>query len=184
MQERATDRQLLEQAREEPSALGVFYDRYEAAVLAYFVRRTHDSHTALELAAETFAEVVLQCHRGTEVREPAPWLFSIAHAKLADFYRRGAVEARARTRLGIGRLEDDDDAFERIEALLGDPRAHVVHEALAGLPEDQRQAVLARVVDERDYDQIAAAERTSEQTVRKRVSRGLAALRRSIKETS
>src|ERR671910_35786 len=96
MRETATDQELLEQAREESAALGVFYDRYEAAVLAYFVRRTHDPHTALELAAETFAEVVLQCHRGVQVREPAAWLFSIAHAKLADFYRRGAVEARAR----------------------------------------------------------------------------------------
>ena len=93
---KTTDRELLERAQAQPAALGEFYDRYETAVAAYFVRRTRDPHAAMELTAETFAEVVLQCHRGVTVREPAAWLFTIAHTKLADAYRRGAVDARAR----------------------------------------------------------------------------------------
>ena len=48
---------------------------------------------------------------------------------------------------------------------------------LAELPADQREAVQARVVEERSYEQIAGAHGVGEATVRKRVSRGLATLR-------
>ena len=45
------------------------------------------------------------------------------------------------------------------------------------LPPEQREAVRARVLDERDYADIARELHTSELVVRKRVSRGLATLR-------
>jgi DNA-directed RNA polymerase specialized sigma24 family protein len=48
------------------------------------------------------------------------------------------------------------------------------------LPADQRAAIEARVVDEQEYEQIAAATQTSEAVIRKRVSRGLASLRRKL----
>jgi DNA-directed RNA polymerase specialized sigma24 family protein len=52
----------------------------------------------------------------------------------------------------------------------------------AGLSDDQRVALLAHVVDEREYREIAAGLRCSESVVRKRVSRGLAALRVQLQE--
>jgi RNA polymerase sigma factor (sigma-70 family) len=174
-----TDRELLDQARGRPEALGEFYDRYEAAVAAYFMRRTRHAATARELTAETFAEVVLQVHRGAEVHEPTGWLFTIAQHKLADYHRRGAVDRRARRRLGIPRSGAHDEALERVEALAEEPRAELL---LAELPAEQRAAVYARIVEEREYHEIAAAHATTEQVVRKRVSRGLAVLRRRLKE--
>jgi RNA polymerase sigma-70 factor (ECF subfamily) len=45
------------------------------------------------------------------------------------------------------------------------------------LAEDQRTAIRAHIVEERPYAEIAARERVSEAVVRKRVSRGLAAVR-------
>ncbi len=48
---------------------------------------------------------------------------------------------------------------------------------LDGLPAEQRDAIRARVLDERDYGEIARELRTSELVIRKRVSRGLAELR-------
>jgi RNA polymerase sigma factor (sigma-70 family) len=52
--------------------------------------------------------------------------------------------------------------------------------ALAGLPAEQREAVVRRVLAEQPYPVIAEDLRCSEQVVRKRVSRGLAALRREL----
>jgi DNA-directed RNA polymerase specialized sigma24 family protein len=52
------------------------------------------------------------------------------------------------------------------------------------LPADQAQAVRERVVEERSYEQIAAAMRCSPSVVRKRVSRGLATMRAAIEEES
>jgi DNA-directed RNA polymerase specialized sigma24 family protein len=54
--------------------------------------------------------------------------------------------------------------------------------ALAQLPEDERDATGARVIDERDYADIAAAHGTSQAAIRQRVSRGLAKLAGRVKE--
>jgi len=48
------------------------------------------------------------------------------------------------------------------------------------LSPDQRDAIRAHVIDERGYDEIAHSLATSESVVRKRVSRGLAAVRRRM----
>ena len=76
-------------------------------------------------------------------------------------------------------VEVTDDDIARIDALA---EATVVVELLDELPEDQRAAVVARVMDEREYAEIAVDEGVSETVVRKRVSRGLAGLRRRWEE--
>lgn len=51
---------------------------------------------------------------------------------------------------------------------------------LAALPPQQREAVIARVLDEREYNEISLDLECSALVVRKRVSRGLAALRAQL----
>jgi DNA-directed RNA polymerase specialized sigma24 family protein len=48
---------------------------------------------------------------------------------------------------------------------------------VADLPPDQRDAIRAHVIEDRDYAEIARSGRTSEAAVRKRVSPGLQVLR-------
>jgi DNA-directed RNA polymerase specialized sigma24 family protein len=55
-----------------------------------------------------------------------------------------------------------------------------VAELVRELPLEQQEAIRARVIDEREYGEIAQTLHTSEAVVRKRVSRGLAALRRRM----
>ena len=57
---------------------------------------------------------------------------------------------------------------------LGD---EVASQMVEDLPPDQREAIRAHVLEDRDYAEIARSERLSEATVRKRVSRGLRVLR-------
>jgi RNA polymerase sigma factor (sigma-70 family) len=174
-----SDEDLLLAARDEPEAFAWFYRRHVRALAAYFWRRTHDAETTADLTAETFAAALDGCGRFDPARGPAiGWLYGIAHRQLGTLVRRGAVEQRARRRMGMARLELDDEELERVEAdaVLEGPQARVLEE-LAGLPPDQRAAVEARVVHELDYAQIAHASGVSELVARKRVSRGLAALR-------
>ena len=79
-----------------------------------------------------------------------------------------------RRRLGMERIELTDAEFARIDGLGEPDRARTLMDRLA--PE-QRDAVAAHVVDERPYGQLARELETSEAVVRKRVSRGLAAMR-------
>ena len=53
-------------------------------------------------------------------------------------------------------------------------------ELVQDLPPDQREAITARFVAGHDYAEIAAQMQTSEQVVRKRVSRGLRTLRAKL----
>lgn len=53
---------------------------------------------------------------------------------------------------------------------------------LDGLPSAQREAVPARVLDERKYEEIARELRTSTLVVRQRVSRGLSTLRKRMEK--
>jgi RNA polymerase sigma-70 factor (ECF subfamily) len=161
-----------------PEGFAVFYRRHVGGLLGYFLRRTHDPEVAADLCAETFAAALDGAHRFDPARGPAvAWLYGIARRLLAHAQRRGAVEDRARRRLGMAPLDLTDAAIERIEALGTDP---ALAEALAELPEEQRAAVRARVVDERDYDEIAREAHTSQSVIRKRVSRGLAGMRAKL----
>ena len=158
----------------EPEDFGRFYDRYVQSLLAYFQRRTRDPEAAADLTAETFAAALAARGRFRPRATPASvWLFAIAHHKLMDFHRRGSAEDRMRRRLGHrARARRDEDA-ELIEWLGEEVALQLVSE----LPADQRAAVRAHVLEDRDYGDIAREEKTSEATVRKRVSRGLTALR-------
>jgi RNA polymerase sigma factor (sigma-70 family) len=90
--------------------------------------------------------------------------------------RRGQVDARARQRLGASPLTVEDDDLARVLEL-ADDQASSVKALLASLPVDERLAVRARVIDERDYGEIARSLGCSEMVIRKRVSRGLARMR-------
>jgi RNA polymerase sigma factor (sigma-70 family) len=165
----------------QPEAFAVFYGRHVAALLAYFLHRTRDPELAADLCAETFAAALDGAHRFDPTRGPAvAWLYGIARRLLGHAQRRGAVEDRARRRLGMAPLDLSDAAIERIEALAGGEAA--LAQALATLPPKQRAAVEARIVHEREYGEIALAAQTSESVIRKRVSRGLAGMRARLEE--
>jgi RNA polymerase sigma factor (sigma-70 family) len=177
--DRLPDDELLLAAGSDGEAFAAFYRRHEERVLAFFLARAGDPEVAADLAAETFAAALVSSGRFRRRREPASaWLFGIARNILAMSRRRGRVESRARRRLGMPPLDLTDELIERIEALSG--RALGLVEEL---PEAQREAVRAHVVDERDYADIARDLRCSEAVVRKRVSRGLANLRERMEET-
>ena len=124
----------------------------------------------------------VRCSRRKHGQSAAPWLFTIAQNKLTDARRRGQVESRARRRLGLREaVAYDDETLDRIESTVS--QTGWVTKLLERLPDDQREAVRARILDERPYGEIAGELQTSELVVRKRVSRGLAALRKSLEET-
>jgi len=103
----------------------------------------------------------------------------IARNVLGHSVRRGHVDVRARQRIGASLLTVEDDDLARVLGL-ADEQAARAAQLLADLPADERAAVSARVIEERDYGEIARSLGCSEMVVRKRVSRGLARLRAGL----
>jgi RNA polymerase sigma factor (sigma-70 family) len=171
-----TDEALL--AGRDPVAFEQFYCRHVETLLGFFARRTRDPELAADLTAETFAAALANRRKYRPQKGAAvAWLFGIAQHKLADAQRRGCAERRARRRLGMERLELHEDDYARIESLAEAEGASALLELLAP---DQRDAVRAHVLEGQGYREIAQAQHTSETVVRKRVSRGLAAVRQRM----
>jgi RNA polymerase sigma-70 factor (ECF subfamily) len=177
----STDDELLARfAGGDAEAFVGFYRRHLAAVLGFFMRRTADPELTADLTAEVFAAALIAAARYRPGERPAlAWLYGIAAHKLADSRRRGRVEDEARRRLALGPLAVDDEDLARVEEMADVGAAET---ALAALPAGQRDAVLARVVHERSYTQIAEQMHCSELLVRQRVSRGLRTLRKQMEE--
>lgn len=172
---RGAEEALIAAARTDANAFAAFYRHFELPLLRFLMRTTGRPELAADVAAETFARALESIETFDPVRGRADqWLFGIARNVLGESYRRGRVEAAARARLGLPKLVLDDHAAEAIARLSpGDGPASA---ALSDLPDEVQQAIKARVVDERDYHEIAAQLRCSEALVRQRVSRGLRTL--------
>jgi RNA polymerase sigma-70 factor (ECF subfamily) len=174
-----SDRDALPRLRREPDAIVALYDRHVARLLAALVREGANPELAFDLAQETFARALEYGHR---VRIPEggsawPWLWTVARNLLSDWRRREVVERSARDRLGIASVGYDDEAIDELLAKLDAEELHdELGVALGELSLEQREAVVGRVVLERDYPRLAGAS-AKESAVRARVSRGLRALR-------
>jgi RNA polymerase sigma factor (sigma-70 family) len=162
---------------DDPEAFGVFYDRHVRTLLGYFARRTGNPEVAADLAAETFASAIVAKRRFKPGASPAvAWLFTIASRRLADYHRHGQVEQRMRRSLEMERRPVSVEDAEMIRLLADDATGTL----LAELPAEQRDAVVAHVVEDRGYPELAGELHTSEAAVRQRVSRGLATMRRRL----
>jgi len=177
-----SDGELLAATPEEPEAFAVFHHRHVTAVLAFLASRTGRADLAADLTAEVFAAALQTAGRYEPARGPARgWLLSITSSRMVDSFRRGRVEDRARRRLGMPARGLTDPELARVEELIDLERdGSGVEQLLNQLPAAQREAVFARVVQERDYPEIASQLQCSQYVVRKRVSRGLAELRSRI----
>jgi RNA polymerase sigma-70 factor (ECF subfamily) len=177
------DTQLLAASvRGDGEAFAAFYRRHLALVVGFAFRSTGDADLAADLVGEVFAAALASCARYEPRHESAaPWLMGIAQNKFRESQRRGRVEDAVRRRLQIASLPLEDDDLRRVEELAALGQSDLVA-MVEQLPADQREAVRARVIDERDYSSIARELRCSPSVVRKRVSRGLARVRARLSE--
>ena len=101
-----SDEALLERAARDPEAFGLFYDRFEAELLRFFLRATRRGELAADLTAEVFAGALASLASFDPTR-------GHARAWLRD------RPPRARRRVGTGAVED---RARRIRH--GAPRSH------------------------------------------------------------
>jgi RNA polymerase sigma factor (sigma-70 family) len=182
MDEHWDDVELIVRSWDEPEAFGVVFERHAETLLRYFARRTLDPEAAAELTAETFAQAFASRRRFRDHGLGAiGWLYGIARHQLGRFHRNGAVDARARRRLGMPEREVSPEDYERIEEMIDfEQIGRAIGQAFSVLSEEQREALTLRVIEGRPYHEVAESLRCSEETARARVSRGLKRLGRLI----
>src|SRR5262245_1720856 len=175
--EQPSDTELLLNARTCSESFGVFYYRNFASVLAFFRRRVRGPEEAFDLTAETFAAALVALPRFQPGPEPPrSWLFAIARNKLHEAVRSRRIQDEARRALAMEPIRLDDEALEILELAAHAPAIQL----LETLAPEQREAIEAHHLEGRGYAELAAELECSESVVRKRVSRGLAALRTQL----
>lgn len=169
----ASDEELL---RLGADAFGEFYTRNERFVLAYFMRRGCDAELASDLAATTFLEALRsrERFRPGDAGDAGRWLFGIASHVMSRHWRKNSADNRRDRKLRNELPTLADTQLKEIEQLSEDAPLMA---ALAQLPAAQREAIFSYVVAGLSYEEIAEATEANPIAIRKRVSRGLAALR-------
>jgi RNA polymerase sigma factor (sigma-70 family) len=172
------DRDLLRRTRSgDAEAFGLFYREHRGAILAFLRVRVRSTELAADLMAESFMRALVAVHDdGRELPVvPIAWLVTIARNVVIDSIREGQVQDATRQRLATEPLELYDGDLAEVE------REAVETNLLAvlrdALPQEQFQAFCARVLEDREYTEIAHELQLSQSVVRKRVSRARARLR-------
>jgi RNA polymerase sigma-70 factor (ECF subfamily) len=172
-----SDAAIVKASLHEPARFGELFDRHATIVYRYLVRRVSVDDAELVLG-EVF-RVAFEKRATYDCERPnaRPWLYGIATNLLAHHRRSEARRINAMARLLADRgptVDPADDVVDRLDAAeLWPP----VAEALAGLPEGERDALLLYVWEELSYEEIAAALDIPIGTVRSRLHRARQLLR-------
>jgi RNA polymerase sigma factor (sigma-70 family) len=168
-----------------PDDFARLYRTHAQTLLLHFQRRVHDPEVARDLLAETFERAIAAGpgYRGRSERALHGWLWTIARNVLADQGRRDDGDRGREDRLRSLHTPLTTGEIERVEELAGLAALRAsVERGMAALPDDQREAVRLRVVEDRPYEEIAAVMDTTVEATRARVSRGLRALGVAIED--
>jgi len=180
MEEHGSDAEVIAASLDAPSVFGTVYDRHAGALFRFLVRRVgHDNADPLlgdvfRIAFERRA--TFDCSYASA----RPWLYGIATNVLAKHRRTEARRLRATAELAASRAtstpRDDasDDIADAVDAATLWPS---VADAIAALPDGERDALLLYVWEDLSYDEIAAALAIPVGTVRSRLNRARARLR-------
>ena len=177
MAEARSDAELLARAGNEPELFGVLFDRHFATIHRYLERRI-GAESADELAGDVFRIAFEQRHRFRPLHESAlPWLYGLATNLMLKRWRGERRRLRALARLdtasdrGIAFL---DGTEERLDARTA--RAALL-DALASLPQRDRDIIVLVAWEELSYAEVAVALAIPVGTVRSRLNRARRTLR-------
>jgi RNA polymerase sigma-70 factor (ECF subfamily) len=178
-----TDGELVERCRSGDSqAWEVIVRRRHSRIYNLAYRFTGRFDEAEDLTQEVFLKVYRTLHSyRPDSGAFETWIVRVARNHFIDHYRKHKAERlqtdpledeQGTARLAVARADNPAQAFERRES------ADLVHRLLARIPEDQREAVVLRDLEELTYEEIADILAVPVGTVKSRINRGRIGLAR------
>lgn len=152
-------------------AYGALFERHQARIYGFLVRRSGDRELAADLYQETFLRVFRARHQWKPGRPFRPWLFGIAANAARDRARY-----RARRPVEVGVEDWDAPVTPNVDVRLQ------LEQAIGRLPETLRDAFLLGVAEGLDHNEVAAALDITPANARARISRARRQLRAWLSE--
>jgi len=171
---------LIEQAKEDPLAFGVLYERYVDRIYSYIYYRTGNQQDAEDLTARTFFKALDHIGRFNNRGVPfSAWLYRIAHNLVANWHRDRSrrrelvLEDQSHLSHSSGNPEHFAEASEAREALMS---------AIRQLPDGRQQLILLKFSDALPNAQIGVIMGRSEGAIKSLYHRTLLALREDLQQ--
>ena len=181
----ADDDELVRRVRSgDGEAFGALFAKYANVANALAHRMVRQAQLAEEIVQETFLAV----WRSPERYEPSrgsvrSWLMAAVHHRAVDVVRREESQRR-RAGQAAGRLDVVDDPVDELVVAIDRPHdQRVVRQALAELPEEQRDVLAKMYFDGLTQTQIAQRTGTPLGTVKSRTLLGMRRLRTILGES-
>jgi RNA polymerase sigma-70 factor (ECF subfamily) len=186
-----TDDELLDCfAAGQAAAFSVLLQRYQVAIYNFIARTVHDQEVAADLLQDVFTRVIQSSDGFKKDSKFSTWLYAIARNLCIDHMRRmkhrrhasldapsNGIQEGAAT-AWVERIAARGPELDR-EAAGTDLRGRIA-QAVAGLPEEQREVFLMRQVQQLPFAEIAIVVGASENTVKSRMRYALERLQEAL----
>ena len=165
-----TDKEYVERCRDgHPEDFGLLVDRYQKPLFAYLAARVGNIPQTEEAAQESFVRAFLSLKKLRKPESFYSWLLGIAGRVAKEQFRSAAHRQRDR---------------EAAETMMTDAtdsnKEYPLEEAIAALPESQRQVILLRYYERLSCQEVATRLEMPLGTVTKTLSRAYALLRQEL----
>jgi len=169
------DRLMIRLQEGDRSAFDLLFEKYQHALVGFFVRSTRDRELSQDLAHETWIKLLNNFWDYIPSGRFRGWLFRIAHNLMIDDVRRRSGDALLRSY--TGRADDEDDGIGRLageilpptQAIESNEVTAVVDQALDEIPEDQRLTFILHIYCDLPINEVATIMEVSPATSKSRL---------------
>ena len=177
-----SDEELMQRyAQGDLQAFQSLYERHRGGLYRYFLRQSHPS-VAEELFQDVWARVIQSRHRYRATAAFRTWLYTLAHNRLVDHWRREGARPAESSLAGDDcpqALAPDAGPGPQTLVDLRDCIEQLLH-LVSGLPEAQRQTFLLRHEAGLSLSEIAESMSAGAETVKSRLRYAMDRLRSAM----
>jgi RNA polymerase sigma-70 factor (ECF subfamily) len=174
----AAEAALIEQARNDPAAFGLLYERYVDRIYSYMFHRVGNVQDAEDLTARTFYRALDKLDTYVDRGLPfAAWLFRIAHNLVANWHRDRGRRKQLPLDKMVAMAGGEASPHEQVEQL---ERHDALWAAINMLPEERRNLLLYKFSSRLSNLEIGELMNKSESAIKSLYFRTLAGLRKEL----
>jgi RNA polymerase sigma-70 factor (ECF subfamily) len=161
------------------------YRRLLVAITPYLRALAARYHRVPQDAEDSVQDILLTVHAIRHTYDPnrpfKPWLVAIGRRRIFDRLRG---QARVRARETFLLPEHETFAAAEANSYAAEPERRALHEAVAQLPESQRQAITMLKIEEKSLKEASAASGMSIAALKVSTHRAVKKLRKILEKTS
>lgn len=159
------DARLVSAARDDPAAFKPVYEKWLPRVYRYFYFRVGNEKDAEDLTSQVFLQVCEALPRYRTSARFSTWLFTIAHARMVDFFRKKRPEIELENAVQIPAPEIMTSRMDRQEEF------DLVMRLLNSCTYEEQELIQLRYIADLNYAEIGVILHKREDAVRKATTR-------------